>query len=127
MDLRQFLLVCAGGALGSGARYAVSVGMLAWLGPAFPWGTLLVNVVGSFVLGAIITLASAGHLSTDARLALGTGVMGGFTTFSTFSWETWRFVELQAWAQAGAYVAATLVTCFVGTGLGVVTARLAMP
>ncbi|MEK6609115.1 MAG: CrcB family protein, partial [Myxococcota bacterium] len=86
--------ICFGGALGTGARHAVGLWMQRALGGAFPWGTLTVNVAGSFLLGAIAEVASSGErMSPTLRLALTTGVMGGFTTYSTFNHETLRHFQ----------------------------------
>ncbi len=82
MDLRSLLLVAAGGALGAVLRYGVS---LLASNPTFPWPTLAVNLLGSFILGALLL---PGDLSTGARLFLAVGVLGAFTTLSTFSVET---------------------------------------
>jgi CrcB protein len=85
----RFLLVCLGGALGAGARYAVSGWSLRLLGSAFPWGTLVVNVIGSFFLGLLMEAGlRTDVLSPNLRIAIAVGVLGGFTTFSTFSYET---------------------------------------
>ena len=86
MRLNLLLAVAAGGALGSVARYLVGIGAAKWLSPGFPWGTLIVNVLGSFLIGV---LAEAFALKWDAsqatRAFLIVGICGGFTTFSTFS------------------------------------------
>jgi len=103
----SFLLVAAGGALGSMGRYGVSLLAMTWLGAAFPWGTLVVNILGS---GAIGVLVGQG-ISGGARLFWVTGVLGGFTTFSAFSLETALLWERAAW-QGVAYVVAS-----VGLGL----------
>ncbi|MBY0339190.1 MAG: CrcB family protein [Acetobacteraceae bacterium] len=102
------LLVAAGGAAGSVARYLVALASLAWLGAAHPWGTLAVNVLGSAAIGA----AAAAGLEGQGRLLLVTGFLGGFTTFSAFSLETVLLWERAPW-MAIAYVAASL-----GLGLG---------
>lgn len=81
--------VAAGGALGSLARYLAVNGLAAWLGRAFPYGTLAVNVVGSFLMGlALALLVQRGWLGEPWRTGLMTGVLGGFTTFSAFAGET---------------------------------------
>ena len=80
-----------GGALGSVARYAVSLGAARWLGAGFPWGTLIVNVAGSFAIGLLAALVTADGrpaLGGDARAFVMIGLLGGFTTFSSFSLET---------------------------------------
>ena len=111
--------VCLGGAFGSGARYLLSGWVMQQLGPTFPWGTLAVNTIGSFLLGALMFLGiEAGALSPTVRLALTTGVMGGFTTYSTFSYETMRYLQDGTWALALLNVAVTVVVCLAACFLG---------
>ncbi|HET9209989.1 MAG TPA: CrcB family protein, partial [Thermoanaerobaculia bacterium] len=87
--MARFLWICLGGAAGTGARYLLSGWLLRAAGPGFPWGTLAVNVIGSFLLGLILQVSLTTTLiSPTLRLALTTGVMGGFTTYSTFNYET---------------------------------------
>lgn len=122
--MNRFLLICLGGAVGTGARYLVATGMLRWLGPAFPYGTLAVNVVGSFLLGVIMELGLGyGAISPDLRVILATGVMGGFTTYSSFNFETLGYFERGAWLVGGAYLVTTLIGCLVVGVLGIATAR----
>ena len=84
----RLALISLGGALGTAARYLLSVWLLRTLGPAFPYGTLAVNVIGSFLLGVIMQAGlDTTVLSPTARVVLGTGVMGGFTTYSTFNYD----------------------------------------
>ncbi|WP_372696301.1 fluoride efflux transporter CrcB [Immundisolibacter sp.] len=81
--------VAAGGAIGSVARYVAVNGLAAWLGRAFPYGTLAVNVIGSFLMGvALAVLVQRGWLGEPWRAALMAGLLGGFTTFSAFAGET---------------------------------------
>lgn len=111
--------ICVGGAFGSGARYLLSGWVLDQLGPAFPSGTLAVNLIGSFLLGALMFLGvEAALLPPTLRLALTTGVMGGFTTYSTFSYETMRYLQDGAWGLALLNVAVTVVGCLVACLLG---------
>lgn len=93
------------GALGALARYGISLASLRWLGPGFPFGTLIVNLVGCFLLGALAewTLEDP-TLSPQARTALSTGFLGAFTTFSTFGVETFRALEGGDWGVALANV-----------------------
>jgi CrcB protein len=122
--MMRLLYVCLGGAFGSGARYLVSGWMLAALGPGFPYGTLTVNVVGSFVLAALMHVGTTTTLvSPTVRLTLATGVLGGFTTYSTFSYETFRYLQEGAWALAAANVGATVIGCLAGCAAGFVAAR----
>lgn len=115
----RLLWVCLGSAVGGGARYLVSGWALKALGPAFPYGTLAVNLIGSFLLGAIMFAGvEAAALSPNTRLALSTGVMGGFTTYSTFSYETMKYLQDGAWAIALGNVLATVVGCLAACALG---------
>jgi fluoride exporter len=123
--MARLLWISLGGAVGTAARYLLSGWLLRALGPAFPYGTLAVNVIGSFLLGAIMHVGlNTTILSPGARLVLGTGVMGGFTTYSTFNYETLQYLQEGAWGLAGLNVSATLVICLVAGVLGVVAARL---
>jgi CrcB protein len=120
----RFLLVCLGGAVGTGARYALSVAAAAVFGTAFPVGTLVVNVLGSFLLGAIMELSLAGTaIGPDARLVIGTGIMGGFTTYSTFNYESLALLRDGAWALALANILATLAGCLLAGTLGLAAGR----
>jgi len=120
----QFLWICLGGAVGTGARYLVALLALRLLGPAFPWGTLVVNVAGSFLLGAVMHVGLATEWISPAwRLALTTGVMGGFTTYSTFNYETLGYLREGAIVIALANVGATLILCLAAGWLGLMAAR----
>jgi fluoride exporter len=118
--MARFLWICLGGAVGTGARYLASTAALRWLGAGFAYGTLFVNVVGSFIIGLIL---AAGVRSDTVRLALTTGIMGGFTTYSTFSWETVQYIQRGAWALAALNITATLVGCLVACFLGAMLVR----
>jgi len=123
--MSRFLWICLGGAAGTGARYLLSGWLLRVAGPAFPWGTLAVNVIGSFLLGAIMHVALTTDLiSPTLRLGLTTGVMGGFTTYSTFNYETLQYLQRSDWLAAGANLAATVVACLAAGALGVLVGRL---
>jgi fluoride exporter len=123
--MQRVLLVAAGGAIGSVLRYLVAMLALTWLGPAFPWGTLAVNLVGSFLIGVVQALAVEGLvLGEDARLFLSTGVMGGLTTYSAFSYESVRLLETGAWTSAGVNIVLTTIACLTLCVLGLTTARL---
>src|SRR5687767_3666160 len=116
-------MVAVAGGIGSVLRYALHLGMAALAGPDWPWGTFLVNVIGSFALGAVFELgAGKTLLGVDARLVLGTGLLGGFTTYSTFNLEALRLWST-APGKAAAYVAATVVTCLVAGAAGMLLAR----
>ncbi|MBK8010491.1 MAG: fluoride efflux transporter CrcB [Deltaproteobacteria bacterium] len=121
----EFFFVALGGAIGSGARYIVSVFVDRWLQRSFPFGTFAVNVLGSLLLGALIEyfIAHKSH-HPGLRLALTTGLMGGFTTYSTFNYETLHLTGEGAYGVAALYVAATLVACLVGGAIGIQLGRL---
>jgi CrcB protein len=117
--LSRILWVGLGGMAGSVARYLLSGWLTKVLGPVFPFGTLAVNLIGSLLLGAIMAIAlHTASLGPAAQLGLTTGVMGGFTTYSTFNFETFRLLEVRAWALAGIDVAATLLGCLAAGWLG---------
>lgn len=121
LRLADAALVGAGGALGSVARYAIGLWLAARLGPSLPYGTLAVNVTGSFAAGVLIGIADARGLATAARLALLTGFLGGYTTFSAFGVETVRLAE-----QQGAGIAAANVVANVALGAGAAALGLAV-
>jgi CrcB protein len=124
-SMTRFALVCLGGALGSGARYLMSTAALRLLGPAFPWGTLTVNLLGSFLIVLIMHLGLTTTLvAPELRLFLTTGIMGGLTTYSTFSYETLRYVQDGAPFMAVLNVLVTLVGCFLASVLGLLVGRV---
>ena len=120
----RFLLVCLGGAVGTGARYLLGGWIQRSSESAFPYGTLAVNVLGSFLLGLIMHVAlTTNAISPTLRLSLTTGGMGGFTTYSTFNYETMERLREGAWGLAGLNVAATLGACLIAGLLGVAIGR----
>ena len=116
--------VCAGGALGSGARYLLAGWLTARAGAPFPAGTLAVNLIGSFLL-ALLLQAPTATLGVTARTALASGVLGGFTTYSAFSFETFALLQIGTSGAAFAYVAVTLLGCLAACWLGAMCGRLA--
>ena len=110
------LLIALGAGIGAPARYLTDRAVQGWHDSVFPWGTLTVNLVGSFVLG-LLTAASA-SLAPAVGAALGTGLCGALTTYSTFSYEIVRLLEDRASFYAGAYVVASLLGGFGAVGLG---------
>ncbi len=122
--LYPLILVGFGGAMGSMARYGASVAVSRWLLPPFPWGTLVVNVVGSFLIGLVMVwLLKAGEWRESGRLLLVTGLLGGFTTFSSFSWETWKLIEDGRLLLAVGNILASVAVCLLATLAGVLFAR----
>jgi fluoride exporter len=117
--LSRVLWVGLGGMAGSIVRYLLSALLLKWLGPAFPFGTVAVNLIGSFLLGVLMAVGlHSTSLGPNAQLGLTTGVMGGFTTYSTFNFETIRLLEERAWGLAALNVAVTLFGCLAVGWLG---------
>lgn len=120
--MRILLLVAVGGGIGSVLRYLISIGVG---GRTLPWGTVVVNVAGSAVLGFLIGWFA--HRPIDAALQIGllTGVLGGFTTFSTFSAETVALLDAGRWEAAVANVAVSVVGGIGAAAAGLALARLA--
>ena len=118
------LLVALGGAIGSAARYLVGVFVANRFGPDFPWSTFIVNVSGSFLIGVILSLVGGGQLPAGARLFLAVGVMGGYTTFSTYSNETLQLVQGGEFGAAAFNALGQVVAGLVGVYLGVVLGRV---
>ncbi len=124
--LTNLIQVAIGGALGASARYLTSVAAMRFLGPGFPWATLTVNVLGSFLMGALVVAMA--HLG-GTRLAplLMTGLLGGFTTFSAFSLDALTLWERGQAVQAGLYVAASVGLSLAAIVLGMALMRAAVP
>ncbi len=121
-----YLLVALGGALGSVARFGLGRWIGAQCGDAFPWGTLLINVTGSFAIGFIASLAAGDGRtapSESTRQFFMTGVLGGYTTFSAFSLQTLQLAQDGAWLRAGGYVAASVGLCLVAVWVGYALGR----
>ncbi len=120
----QFVWICVGGAVGTGARYLVGIGLARALGAKFPWGTLAVNVLGCLAMGLLLAPTSRMQaLDPTVRLALTTGVLGGFTTYSAYNHECLRFAQTGHLAAAAGYVALTLAVCFAAGVTGIALAR----
>jgi len=123
--MSRVLLVCLGGAIGTGARYLVQTWAVKALGPAFPFGTLIVNALGSFLICGLMQVSALTELiPSTLRIVLTVGVLGGFTTYSSFDYETFAFVKQGAWGLAALNVASTVVVCFIAGALGDLAARM---
>ena len=119
--MRLYLLIALGGALGSGARFFLSGVVANQFGATFPWGTLIVNVTGSFLIGFFATLtAPEGRVfaSGSTRQFSMSGIFGGYTTFSSFSLQTLNLAREGEWLRAGANTALSVVACLVAVWLG---------
>ena len=122
--MARLLWICIGSGIGGGARYLVAGWAAKALGPLFPYGTLAVNVIGSFLLaGLMYAGVEAAAIPPALRLSLTTGVMGGFTTYSTFSFETMRQLQDGAWAMAAINVLVTVFGCLLASVLGWASAK----
>ncbi len=107
------------GALGSLARWGAQQGIQRAVAAQFPAGTMFVNLVGSFLIGAVMaTFAARGTLDSRTRIALTTGFLGGFTTYSAFAYDTLSLIEKRDLAAASIYVAATVVGCLAACWAG---------
>ncbi len=125
--MSRFFWICLGGAAGTGARYLLSGWALQILGTGYPWGTLAVNLFGSFFIGAVMHAGLTTQLiSPTLRLALTTGVLGGFTTYSSFNYETLQLFQDGAWRMGFVNVTVMLLGCLVAGAAGLGSARLAL-
>lgn len=117
-------LIAVFGALGCLLRYLLSGWVYALLGRGFPYGTLAVNVVGAFLVGFVMELGLRTTLiSAELRTGLAIGFLGGLTTFSTFSYETFKLLEDGELLAAGVNVLLSVVTCVLLTWLGILSAK----
>lgn len=119
-----YLIVFIGGGLGAALRHGTNIAAARLLGVAYPWGTLTVNVLGSFVMGVLAAFfAFKGHATEHWRLFLTTGVLGGYTTFSTFSLDVVSLYERGDGALAALYVVVSVVVSVVGLFAGLALIR----
>lgn len=119
--LLGYVMVAIGGALGSMARFWFAAFMVGVTGPSFPWGTLIINVVGSFAIGVLASWTTANsviHLSHEMALFTMVGICGGFTTFSSFSLQTLDLMRGKRALQAIGYAVSSVVLCLVGVWAG---------
>ncbi len=114
--MRLSLLVLLGSSLGGLARFWVGLWSVALLGPDFPWGTLAINMIGSFVIGLAATALPM--TSSDARALVMVGFCGGFTTFSSYSLQSFELLQAERWAAALTYMASSVALCLAGTAAG---------
>jgi CrcB protein len=119
-----YLWVALGGAAGAAARFAVAQWTGARWGWTFPWGTFAVNLTGSLAIGVVMTLLIARDTDPAYRLLLVTGFLGGYTTFSAFSFEVLALLEARRWDAAALYVGGSVVLGLLATALGLGLGRL---
>lgn len=122
--MERFLIVCGAGAVGCGSRYLVSLWAAARFGTKLPYGTLIVNIVGSFLIALVmeVSIRSTGF-NPNVRLALTTGFMGGLTTYSSFNYETTALLFNGSTMRGIANIALTLIGCLLAGLLGLFLAR----
>ena len=128
--IATYLWVAVGGALGSMARFWLGAMVAEIMGPQFPWGTILINILGSFVIGFFATFTGPGGrmiASFNARAFVMVGICGGFTTFSAFSLQTLDLARENHWAQAGGNIVLSVVACLVAVWAGHALATVMMP
>lgn len=114
-----YLAIAIGGAIGATLRHGINESLLHLCGRAFPFGTLLVNILGSFVIGLLYALVLSGHLAANPwRIFIGVGILGALTTFSTFSLDTVLLLQQGHLAKALLNVVGNLVLCLTLTWLG---------
>ena len=122
--VERLLWICLAGALGTGARYLIGVWAAQRFGTAFPYGTLIVNLLGCFLIAAVLQVAlRVATFSPTLRLALTTGLLGGFTTYSSFAYETTQLFQTGSSSGALANFAITTLGCFGAVLLGSLAGR----
>ncbi|HVZ31418.1 MAG TPA: fluoride efflux transporter CrcB [Polyangiaceae bacterium] len=123
--MERLFWICLAGALGTGTRYGVSLWAAQRFGTSFPYGTLIVNVVGCFLIALILQSAmNLANFPPNLRFALTTGFMGGLTTYSSFAYETTKLAMEGARGSALANFGVTTVACFLAVILGLAIAQV---
>ena len=121
--MERLFWICLGGAAGTAARYGVGLWAAGRFNGPFPVGTIAVNLVGCFAIALIMSVAIAADWSPTVRLGLTVGVLGGFTTYSAFSYETLYLIQTGAWARAAVNVLVTTAGCIALCGVGMAAGR----
>ncbi|TIT68283.1 MAG: fluoride efflux transporter CrcB [Mesorhizobium sp.] len=119
----NLLLVAVGGGIGAGIRHLTSMGALRLVGPNYPWGTMAINIIGSFAMGLFIAILARRGGSNELRLFVATGILGGFTTFSAFSLDFATLWERGATLPAFGYALASVIGAITALFLGLWLAR----
>lgn len=123
--MAAYVWIAVGSALGGMARYWCSGFVAGWIGETFPWGTIFINILGSFVIGFFATLSGPdGRLlvTTEVRQFVMVGLCGGYTTFSSFSLQTLSLIRDGQWPAAGANIGLSVVLCLMAVWLGYIAA-----
>jgi CrcB protein len=128
--ISTYLWIAVGGALGSMARFWLAALVAEIMGPQFPWGTILINILGSLVIGFFATLTGpSGRMiaSFNARAFVMVGICGGFTTFSAFSLQTLELARENHWLQASGNIVLSVVLCLIAVWVGHALAAVIIP
>jgi len=121
----HIMAIAIGGALGAVSRYLVIGLVTDWLGKGFPYGTLLVNVIGSFLIGILyVVIVQKMHVSPELKSIMVVGFLGAFTTFSTFSLEAFNFINEGLVLNAITYILSSVILCIISVWAGVSAAKL---
>ena len=120
----MLLYIAAGGAAGTLARYALAGWVHSHTASAFPWGTFAVNAIGSLLIGFTVRVLEVAAVTTELRALLTLGLLGGFTTFSTYTWESVALIRDGEWAQAAGYALGSLIVGLIAVILGIAAAAL---
>lgn len=124
ISLAQLLAIAVGGALGAISRFLCVAWITSHVGKGFPWGTLAVNVIGSFVIGIMyVVIMSKLHLEPEYRAIVVTGFLGAFTTFSTFSLESFELFHQGQIGVAFTYIGTSVILCVLAVWAGTALAR----
>jgi len=129
--MNSLLYVALGGAIGASGRHLLGGAMFRIMGPGYPWGTMIANVLGGFLMGILVGWLALkgsqieGGLTNNMRLFLGVGVLGGFTTFSAFSLEAILMIEKKAYGMAAGYISASVIFSIAALFIGLLIARKA--
>nr|WP_252736610.1 MULTISPECIES: fluoride efflux transporter CrcB [unclassified Psychrosphaera] len=119
MSLSSIVFVAIGGAIGASLRYSATIGVTAWLGKGFPYTTLLVNILGSFIMGLLFSLIEHGIVAElPWRPLIGVGILGALTTFSTFSLDTLLMLQNGEWQKALINILLNVLVCILAAWLG---------
>ena len=125
--MKHLLLVFLGGGTGAACRHLINVASLKLMGPGYPWGTLTVNIIGSVLMGVLVELLALKlSASSDLRLLIATGFLGGFTTFSAFSLDVAVMIERGASTTAGIYIVGSVILSIAGLFAGMSAVRMAI-
>lgn len=127
--MNSLLYVALGGAIGASGRHLLGGAMLKLMGPGYPWGTLIANVLGGLLMGALVGWLAykgsqfASGAGESLRLFLGVGILGGFTTFSAFSLDAILMIEKKAYGLAAGYISASVILSLLALFIGLIIAR----